>query len=402
MSLVLSVEREVGLAEGGPTPRSLKIPPMADPRYRQLAELLVHHSCALQKDENILIEATHIPEAMLCVLAEEVTKVGAHPIIETKSEVLRRKMLELGTEAQAEERIKIQADLELYRMEKVQAYLGLRGSHNITELSGVPSQRMKLYEEHLFGPVHRDVRVKKTKWCVLRWPTPSMAQQAGMSTEHFEDFYFSVCLANYRAMAEAVKPLKALMEKTDKVRITGPSTDLKFSIQGLSAIPCTGNYNVPDGECFTAPIKDSVQGTIGFNSSTIYRGTPFDDIHLTFEDGRVVKSSSSNDEALTAILDSDEGARFIGEFAIAFHPIISKPMRDILFDEKIRGSLHLALGQAYEEADNGNRSNIHWDLVLLQESGGEIFFDDRLVRQDGRFVIPELEALNPERLLRAP
>ena len=154
--------------------------------------------------------------------------------------------------------------------------------------------------------------------------------------------------------------------------------------------------NIPDGECFTAPVRDSINGKILFNASTIYRGTPFDDIHLTFEKGRVVAHECSNNEALGKILDSDEGARYIGEFALGFHPFIEKPMRDILFDEKIRGSLHLALGQAYEEADNGNRSSVHWDLVLLQEPGGEIYFDDVLVRKDGKFVLPELAGLNPE------
>jgi len=193
-------------------------------------------------------------------------------------------------------------------------------------------------------------------------------------------------------------PLKALMERTDRVRITAPDTDLSFSIKGLDAIPCTGQMNIPDGECFTAPVRESINGHIHFNSATIYRGTPFDDIRLTFEKGRVVAFESSNNAVLEAILDSDEGARYVGEFALGFHPFIAEPMRDILFDEKIRGSLHMALGQAYDEADNGNRSSVHWDLVLRQEQGGEIFFDDVLIRKDGVFVLPELAGLNPEAL----
>ncbi len=372
---------------------------MQDPRYRQLAELLVRHSTALTPGDRVLIEATHIPDIMLSCLIDEVVAADAIPVLETRSEVVRRKMLEAGSSSQTEERLKVHAELEIFRMSKMQAYIGLRGSHNITELAGVPPERMKLFEEQIFGPVHRDIRVKNTRWCVLRWPTPSMAQQAGMSTEAFENFYFDVCLADYRTMADAVVPLKELMDRTDSVRITGPGTDLNFSIAGLSAIPCTGNYNIPDGECFTAPVRDSVEGTISFNAGTIYRGTPFDNIRLTFERGRVVDFSSSNDEALGAILDSDEGARYIGEFALGFHPVISQPMRDILFDEKIRGSLHLALGQAYEEADNGNRSNVHWDLVLLQEEGGEIAFDGVAIRRDGRFLLDDLKGLNPENLL---
>lgn len=371
---------------------------MSDPRYNQLARTLVRFSTALQPGDRVLIEATHIPDAMLTALMQEAVAVGAVPLVDTKTETMRRKLLEVGDDLQAEERIRLAAEVEAFRMAKMQAYIGLRGSHNITELAGLPPERMAMYEKLLFTPVHRELRVKKTRWVVLRWPTPSMAQQAGMSTEDFEDFYFRVCLTDYAAMTRAVQPLKELMNRTDRVRLTAPGTDLSFSIRGIPAVECTGNMNIPDGECFTAPVRDSLEGTITFNASSIYRGTPFDNVRLTFERGRVVDYHCSNNEALGAILDSDEGARYVGEFAIAFHPHIAKPMRDILFDEKIRGSLHLALGEAYEEADNGNRSQIHWDLVLMQEPGGEILFDDVVIRRDGRFVLAELEGLNPERL----
>jgi len=375
---------------------------MPDPRFKQLAHLLVTHSCALKKGDKILIEATEIPDAFLSVLTDEILEAGALPVVDRKDERLNRILLKSGTEEQLAERLRLQADIELHRMKQMDAYLGLRGSHNITELSDIPPERMKMHADILFKPVHVEQRVKRTRWCVLRWPTPSMAQQAGVSTEAFEDFYFKVCSADYAAMSEAVKPLKELMNKTDRVRITAKDTDLQFSIKGIDSIPCTGEMNIPDGECFTAPVRDSVNGQIQFNSSTIYRGTPFDDIKLVFKDGKVVDFECSDNEALGAILDSDEGARYIGEFALGFHPFIAKPMRDILFDEKIRGSLHLALGQAYEEADNGNRSSVHWDLVLLQEPGGEIYFDDVLIRKDGKFVLPELEALNPEALSGTP
>jgi aminopeptidase len=372
---------------------------MSDPRYRQLAHTLVRFSTDLKPGEKVLIEATNIPDAMLGALMDEAVEAGAIPIVEKKTEYLRRKLLDVGNDQQAEERIRLTADFEAYRMAKMDAYIGLRGSHNITELALVPPKRMKMFEKLLFTPVHRDIRVKKTKWVVLRWPTASMAQQASMSTEAFEEFYFRVCCADYAAMTRAVQPLKALMNKTDRVHITAPGTDLTFSIKGIPAVECTGNMNIPDGECFTAPVRESMNGTIAFNSGSIYRGTPFDNIKLTFEKGRVVDFSCSNNEALAAILDSDEGARYVGEFAIAFHPFIEKPMRDILFDEKIRGSLHFALGEAYEEADNGNRSQIHWDIVLRQEDGGgNIYFDDVLIRENGRFVLPDLVGLNPENL----
>ena len=285
-------------------------------------------------------------------------------------------------------------------MEAVQCYIGVRGSHNIAEMSDVPKEKMELYEKHWWHPVHSDVRVKKTRWVVLRWPSPSMAQAAGMSTQAFEDFYFKVCAeVDYAQMAEAMKPLHALMDKTDRVRITGQGTDLTFSKKGIATIPCAGEANIPDGEIFTCPIKDSVNGTIQYNCETLYRGTIFNNIKLTFKDGKIIEATAGSDTAkLNEILDADEGARYIGEWSLAFNPHILKPMKDILFDEKIAGSFHLTPGQAYEEADNGNRSQVHWDMVCIQRpeyGGGEIYFDDVLIRKDGLFTLPELAALNP-------
>lgn len=371
---------------------------MTDPRYRQLADMLVRHSTSLQPGEKALIEVTHVPTRMLTALVEAVVAAGGIPIVDVKDSEVTRQMLLSGSLEELEARMRFLGEVELQRMEQVQAYVSIRGALNITEMSDVPSERMALYEKHWLKPVHFERRVKHTKWVVLRWPNPSMAQQANMSTEAFEDFYFQVCLADYAAMSKAVAPLKRRMEAADRVRIVGPGTDLRFSIQGIGVVPCFGERNIPDGECFTAPVRDSVNGTIAYNAPTIYRGTPMDQIRLTFRDGKVVEATSSDTEALNRILDSDEGARYIGEFAIAFNPHIRKPMRDILFDEKIRGSLHLALGQCYETTENGNRSGVHWDMVLLQESGGEIWFDDELIRQDGRFLPEDLHGLNPEAL----
>jgi aminopeptidase len=247
-----------------------------------------------------------------------------------------------------------------------------------------------------------DYRVNHTKWVVLRWPTPSMAQMAGKSTEAFEDFFFKVCTLDYSKMTPGMAALKALMEKTDNVHLKGPGTDLRFSIKGIPSIPCGGLRNIPDGEVFSCPVRESVEGYVQFNAPTIYQGTAFDSVRLGFSKGRVVEATSNNDERLNAILDSDEGARYIGEFAIGFNPHVLEPMRDILFDEKISGSFHFTPGQAYEAADNGNRSQVHWDLVCIQRpeyGGGEMYFDGRLIRKDGRFVADELQVLNPENLV---
>jgi aminopeptidase len=267
-------------------------------------------------------------------------------------------------------------------------------------MSDVPSEKMKLVARKL-KPV-LDWRVKKTRWCVLRWPSPSMAQQAGMSTEQFEDFYFKVCTLDYAKMVPGMNALKELMQRTDQVEIRGPGTDLRFSIKQIPAIICGGTHNIPDGEVFTAPVKTSVQGEISFNAGTIYQGSAFDAVRLEFKNGKIIDATANNSNKLNKILDSDPGARFIGEFSLAFNPHILHPMRDILFDEKISGSFHFTPGQAYEEADNGNRSQVHWDMVNIQREdygGGTIHFDGKLIRENGRFVPKPLQALNPERLV---
>jgi aminopeptidase len=284
-------------------------------------------------------------------------------------------------------------------MKKVQAYIAIRGSANASESSDVPGNRTALYSKTL-RPV-LDQRVNKTRWVVLRWPTPSMAQAANMSTEAFENFYFDVCTMDYRKMSRAMVPLKKRMRKADKVRLTAPGTDLSFSIKGIGAVECVGLRNIPDGEVFSCPVRDSVNGVIQFNTPTIYSGTRFDNIRLEFRKGKIIKATGSNTKRLNEILDTDAGARYVGEFSLGFNPYIQNPMCDILFDEKIAGSLHFTPGQAYEDCDNGNRSAVHWDMVLIQRpewGGGEVWFDGEVIRKNGLFVPKDLKPLNPQNL----
>ncbi len=370
---------------------------MHDPRFNKLADVLIHHSTKLKSGETILIEAIDIPEEMLIAIIRGVRKSGGIPLVTIKQNRITRELIN-SNDAEIMKQI---GEYEAFRMDKVQAYIGLRGSNNITEMSDVPTEAIQLYEKHWQKPVHFDIRVPKTRWVVLRWPTPSMAQQAKKSTEAFEKFYFDVCTMDYAKMENAAKPLKALLESTDEVHIVGPGTDLKFSIKDIPVVSCAGNHNIPDGECFTAPVRNSVNGTIHFNADSIYQGTTFNNIKLRFENGQVIEASANNTKKLNKILDTDDGARFIGEFAIGFNPYIISPMLDILFDEKIAGSFHFTPGQAYADADNSNRSNIHWDMVLIQTpeyGGGEMYFDGQLIRKDGLFVFPELEGLNPDKL----
>jgi aminopeptidase len=364
---------------------------MNDPRFDKLAQLLVQYSTQLKRNETVLIEAFDVPDEMTIALVRAARKAGAIPFTQIQRARVSREIALNATEQQ----LSLAAAHELARMKKMDAYIGLRGSHNITELSDVPPQQMKLVAKKM-RPV-QDQRVKNTKWVVLRWPTPSMAQQAGMSTEAFEDFYFDVCTLDYRKLQPGMKALKSLMDKTDRVEIKGPGTDLRFSIKGINAITCGGDRNIPDGEVFSCPVKDSVEGHVSFNAPTIYQGIGFDSVRLEFQKGKIVKATGNQTEKLNKILDSDPGARYIGEFSLAFNPHILHPMRDILFDEKIAGSFHFTPGQAYEEADNGNRSQVHWDMVNIQRpdyGGGEIYFDGKLIRRDGDFIPKELRSLN--------
>jgi aminopeptidase len=364
---------------------------MHDDRFNKLAKLLVEYSIRLKRNETVLIEAFDIPDEMTIALIRAVRKAGGVPFAQTYYTRVNRA---LALEA-SDRQLNLMASHELTRMKKMNAYIAVRGSNNITELSDVPPEKMKLIGRKMRRV--QDQRVKKTKWVVLRWPTPSMAQLAGMSTEAFEDFYFDVCTLDYRKLLPGMKTLKRLMEKTDRVQIKGAGTDLRFSIKGIPAIICGGDRNIPDGEVFTSPVKDSVEGHITFNAPSIYQGIAFDGIRLEFKNGKVVDATSNETQKLNKILDSDPGARYIGEFSLGFNPRVFQPMRDILFDEKIAGSFHFTPGQAYEEADNGNRSQVHWDMVSIQRpdyGGGEIYFDGKLLRKNGKFLPNQLHPLN--------
>lgn len=293
------------------------------------------------------------------------------------------------------------AKIDGEEMDAMDCYVAVRGTENAAELSDVPAEKMKLYEKYYSTPVHHERRVKNTRWVVLRYPNSAMAQLSNSSQEAFEDFYFDVCNLDYSKMGKAMESLVDYMNRTDKVRITGPGTDLTFSIKDIPAIPCAGTCNIPDGEVYTAPVRDSVNGTLNYNTPSLYQGFVYENVTLEFKDGKIVKATANDTERINQVFDTDEGARYIGEFAIGVNPYVLTPMKDILFDEKIMGSFHFTPGNCYDEAPNGNESSIHWDLVCIQTpewGGGEIYFDDVLIRKDGRFVVKELEALNPENL----
>ncbi len=370
---------------------------MFDPRILKLADGLVNFSCSVQPGENVLIESIGGNDDLAKALIKAVYQAGGNPFLWLGDKAFDRELV-LGCNV---EQLKLRAETDARLMDKMQAYIGVRGGANASEMADVPSDKTNDYMKYYWTPVHGRIRVPNTKWVILRYPSPSMAQMADMSTEAFEDFFFNVCCLDYSRMDRAMDSLKALMEQTDSVRLVGPGTDLNFSIKGLPAIKCAGRCNIPDGEIYTAPVKDSVNGKISYNTPSQENGFTYTDIVFTFKDGKIVEATANNDARINEQLDIDEGARYVGEFAIGVNPYITFPMKDTLFDEKIAGSIHFTPGSCYDECDNGNKSAQHWDLVLIQTpeyGGGEIYFDDVLIRQNGLFVLPELKCLNPENL----
>lgn len=371
---------------------------MKDQRVEQLAHSIIDYSVSLKKGEKILIEVLNSDGIPLAKeLIRYVYAKGGIPFTIMQNDQLEKELL-AGYE---KEQISLIANSDLVLMKEAQAYVRIRSIENVNEFAGCNPDKMVMVSKYYYQPVHIEQRIKHTKWCVLRYPSPALAQLANVSTDDFEDFYFNVCNMDYRKMSKAMDGLGSLLKQTETVKIKGKNTDLSFSTKGISIIKGDGRVNIPDGELYTAPIKNSVNGVVAFNVATLYDGMEFENIVLEFKDGNVVKATANDTEKLNKVLDTDEGARYLGEFAFGVNPYMKKPMKDILFDEKIGGSFHLALGNCYDEAFNDNHSAIHWDLIQIQTpeyGGGEIWFDNKLVRKDGLFVVKELECLNPEDL----
>lgn len=367
-----------------------------DPRDKKLADLLINYSCSIAQGENILIDYEGAAcKPLIKELIRSTYRAGGKPFVSiTDSEINRELLMECS-----EEQVKFKNDYLLHQMKGMDAFIAVRGGDNASEMADVPSEKLNLHSK-LMQPL-QDYRVNKTKWCILRYPNAAMAQLAGTSQEAFAEFFYNVCTLDYAKMSKAMDPLVELLNNTDKVHIKGPDTDLEFSIKGIGAIKCDGKANIPDGEVYTAPVKDSMNGYITYNTVSQEQGFTYENIHFEIEKGRIVKATANNTERINQLLDTDEGARYFGEFAFGVNPYVLHPMKDTLFDEKIAGSFHLTPGMCYEDAPNGNDSSVHWDLVMIQRpeyGGGEIWLDDVLVRKDGIFVLPELDGLNPENL----
>lgn len=356
---------------------------------QQLAQKLLDHSTELEAGQNIMLQLIGLNGVgLLRALVEEVRKRDANPFIKIEDPEINRVLLENGDE----EFWKNQAEVDqLPLMKQMDAFVGIRASENIYENSGVSKDANSAYSRHFLTPVHFEQRVEHTNWVVLRYPSPAFAMNAKMPTETFRKFYYDACIFDYEKLQTAMQPLEKLLRDTDMIRMKGEGTDIEFSVKGQNWIPCFGKRNIPDGELFSSPILDSVNGHITYAPS-VYQGKPFEFVKLEVKDGVVVDFDSSNNSALQEILDTDKGARRFGEFSFGLNPIIKEPMYDILFDEKIYGSNHLTLGKDYAIAPNGNSSNIHWDLVCI---GPDVYCDGELIRKGRIFVKDELKGLNP-------
>lgn len=363
-------------------------------KLNKLANTIVNYSLNLKENSRVLVNYTIEAEPLVEELIYEAQKVNAIMVLNMYNPKLNARLAEKNNESRLEQLKKIKE----FEVENYDAFIMIRTSFNDYESKNVPPEMIKK-----LGSMTQeldDIRINERQWVLLNYPTSLDAYKAKMTTKDFNDFALDVMTVDYQKMSKDIEPLKKLMEKTDKVRIVSPKTDITFSIKGMPAIPCTGEKNIPDGELYSAPIKDSVNGTITYNTPSPYQGNIYNNVSLTFENGKIINATcSEDDDKLNEIFDTDEGARYVGEFSLGFNPKILNPMGDILYDEKILGSLHFTPGRCYADCDNGNVSSIHWDMVLIQREdfgGGEIYFDDVLIRKDGKFTLPELQVLNYE------
>jgi aminopeptidase len=362
-----------------------------DPRLNKIAKLLLNHSLEFKDNESLLIRFHISAKPLVLEIMKEAKLFNANITYEILDDDINFASYEysskLGVIAQTEslKTLYSYADCVISIYSPTNKFAG----------SIVESKKRVDCVKQRREAINI---VNKKRWVLLNYPNTTMAENAKMSDSQFFDYYCSVNNVDYKQMYENMLPLKALMEKTDKVRIVSPNTDISFSIKGMPVIPCAGKNNVPDGEVFSAPIKDSVNGYITYNTPSPYQGIEFSGIRLEFKDGKIIKSTAkSNNEDLENIFNTDAGARYVGEFAIGVNPAVTSPMGNILYDEKIFGSIHFTPGNSYDDCNNSNKSSIHWDLVLIQTEeygGGSIYFDDVLIRENGLFVVSELLKLN--------
>lgn len=374
---------------------------MEDSRIRQLAQYVINSATKTQSGERILLEQHGGQDySFLKALIQEAYAIGAKPFYSITNREVEGEFIRGADLAHVQDF----TQYEIARMKNVDAYVDIRVDENIFVWNELPAKSLDAYYRGYWGPLHMNLRTQTTKWTVLYYPTQATAQLACMNLTEFENFFFASALVSYENMGKAMQPLVELMQKTDQVRIVSPGTDLQFSIKNIGVVPTFGSRNLPDGEVYTAPVRNSVNGSIRFNIDSRYQDFVFKDVELVFKDGKIIKATSNDTERTNRIFNTDKGARYIGEFAIGVNPMITKGITNIIYDEKMTGSFHFTPGNCYNNADNGNKSSIHWDLVQSQRKehgGGQLYFDNILIRDNGIFVLDELQVLNPDNLLNS-
>lgn len=365
-----------------------------DEKLKKLSRVLIDHSLQVKSGDNVSISFPMDAKELVEVLIRDISSKGANCYLNIYDSSLSA----LIGQTMNESRIEVLKKIRETEVSCYDKFIQITYNYNDYEDKNRNQDVFKKMKKSLHDI--NQIRVNERDWVLLNYPSNLDAFQNKMTYEEFYNFAMDVMTVDYKKMKEDLTILKELMERTDKVRIVGNGTDLEFSIKGLPAIICSGEKNIPDGEVYTAPVKDSVNGTITYNTPSPYDGNIYHDVRLTFKDGRIVDATCSDDDiALNRIFDTDGGSRFVGEFSLGLNPKILHPMGDILYDEKIKGSIHFTPGCCYDDCNNGNKSTVHWDLVLIQRKeygGGEIYFDDVLIRKDGEFVLDSLKHLNYE------
>ena len=354
---------------------------MVDDRITKVAKLLIDYSTRTKNGDRVLIRADASAKELALEVYKQALLRGAHPWIRAELPGAKYVFFKHASD----EQLGFVPDHDMTEIKNTDVYISLGAPSNVKELSSIDpariSARMKASKEV------NEWRVEKTRWVIFAYPTEAYAQEAEMSLTEFEDFVFNACLIDWAEVSKKLQILKQNVDAADKVEIVSPDTRLEFSVKGRKGVAASGDKNMPDGEFFTSVVEDSVNGNIHFDVPAVWYGNVVEGTTLTFEKGKVVSAKAAKNQAfLEKILATDEGAKRIGEFGIGFNYGITKSVKLILFDEKIGGTVHFALGRGYKQTLSQNDSAVHWDMIKDLRKDGEIYFDGKLVMKNGKWL----------------
>ena len=355
---------------------------MVDTETAKTAKIIVEHSAKIKKGDYVQIIADYDAKDIVLELYRLALLKGAYPKPHISLPGISYTYYKYATEKQLRHFPKV----AMYEMKNSDVVIMIGATRNTKELANIDPKRVAA-RQRVIEPIFRH-RTEKTRWVIFYYPTPALAQEAGMSFQEFEEFTFRATNVDYGAMERQQEKLKKLLDDGNTVRIVAKNTDLKFSIKGRKGIKCCGQYNLPDGEVFTSPVENTAEGHIEFSYPALYQGREVEGIRLEFRKGKAVKATASKNQAfLRKVLETDKGAKYIGEFGIGTNYKLNRFVKNILFDEKLGGTIHLAMGMAYKEAGGRNKSAIHWDILADMKRGGRLYIDGKLIQKNGKFLI---------------